>query len=120
MNEAGLSSAQLEELRQTLERLREELEVQRARTRAEAAPVAPDDAIGRLSRVDAMQQAQMAKANEEAASQRLRLVLRATERIESPEFGLCTRCEEEIEWSRLKARPESPLCLRCQSARERG
>ena len=118
MNDADLSEAQLSEARAALLQLRDELELQRERVRVESAPVAPDDAIGRLSRMDAMQQAQMAKANELSAGLRLRLVHRALEQMDQGEFGLCRSCEETIEWARLRARPESPMCLRCQSARE--
>ncbi len=118
MNEAGLDATQLENLRTSLEGLRDELEQQREKVRAETAPVAPDDAIGRLTRMDAMQQREMALASAEAATRRLHAVLRALDRIEDPEFGLCTRCEEAIEWPRLRARPEASLCLGCQGARE--
>ncbi len=43
----------------------------------------------------------------------------AIRKIEDGTYGLCERCEEEIEAKRLKARPVAPLCLRCQEEEER-
>ena len=36
------------------------------------------------------------------------------QRIEDGEFGKCEECDEEIEFSRLKARPTQSLCAQCQ------
>ncbi len=39
-----------------------------------------------------------------------------TRLAQDPEaFGYCLRCDEMIAWKRLEARPESTLCLDCQS-----
>jgi len=78
-----------------------------------------DEPIGRISRVDAMQQQKMLAANRQAAQQRRRQVEAALDRIEAGEYGECQGCGEEIEPRRLRAQPEAPLCLDCQSRRER-
>ncbi|MCW5966793.1 MAG: TraR/DksA C4-type zinc finger protein [Bryobacterales bacterium] len=44
---------------------------------------------------------------------RLELVENAIRRLECGEYGYCARCEDEISYARLKARPESHLCGRC-------
>jgi DnaK suppressor protein len=36
------------------------------------------------------------------------------QRIEDGEFGKCEECHEEIEFSRLKARPTQSVCVQCQ------
>jgi DnaK suppressor protein len=74
--------------------------------------------VGRLSRMDAMQAQQLAKASKEALSVRLRQVGQALRNLQRGEFGDCLRCEEPIGFKRLKARPEAPLCLSCQGQRE--
>lgn len=109
------------------ERLRGELEALAARlardleSSAEAArPVALDQpSVGRVSRIDAIQQQKMLEANRASQRSRLQLVRAALRRIEEGSYGECLGCEEPIAPARLEARPETPLCLECQSARER-
>jgi len=33
-------------------------------------------------------------------------------------YGRCVRCGERIEWARLEALPEAPLCMHCQRRKE--
>jgi DnaK suppressor protein len=65
-----------------------------------------------------MQQQRMIAANRDAARQRRRQTEAALARCEADEYGDCSGCGEPIGYARLKARPESPLCVRCQSSRE--
>lgn len=78
-----------------------------------------DQPIGRLTRVDALQQQSMAKANRAAAQVRLRQVEAALKRVEDGLYGYCLECDEPIGHARLRVRPEAPLCIRCQESRER-
>ncbi len=114
-----LTEAQVKELEKDLVDLRTELESLVEVRAAEAKPVEIDTAFGRLSRMDAMQQQQMAKANRASQRRRLQLVQVALTNIARGEYGYCGRCEEPIGYRRLKARPESRLCLDCQSSVER-
>ena len=102
-----------------MERARSELEAMLDRTAEGARPVDLDEPIGRLSRMEAMQQQQMTKASQRSAQARHDLVMSALAAIEGERYGDCRRCEEPIGWRRLKARPESAFCLACQSAVER-
>ncbi len=114
-----LTPPQHEELRQTLDALGDELrhilEVSEDGTR----PVDLDQPIGRLSRMDAMQQQSMARANRQTAQLRLKQVSAALQRFSKEEYGYCMECEEPIGYTRLKVRPEAALCIVCQSQRER-
>lgn len=74
--------------------------------------------IGRLSRMDAIQQQAMAAAEKRRAEQRLEAVEAALEFHSEGDYGFCKACEEPLAFARLKARPESPLCVPC--LRERG
>jgi DnaK suppressor protein len=105
--------------RRALQKLHEELSELVASTREAVKPVDLDEPIGRLSRVDAMQQQRMVAANRQAAQQRRRQVEAALGRIDSDEYGECLDCGEDIEPGRLEVQPEAPLCLECQSQRER-
>lgn len=113
-----LTDAQRAELQRTLEALAAELGSQLERSRDGARPVDLDEPIGRVSRVDAMQQQQMIAANRSAAGRRRRQVEAALERCRDGTLGECAACGDEIGWARLSARPESALCLACQQRRE--
>jgi DnaK suppressor protein len=106
--------------RAELMRLREEL-LATADSAAEGArPVDLEEPIGRISRVDAMQQQKMVAVNRQAAQQRRHLVEGALSRIEAGEYGECLGCGEEIDPRRLEAQPEAPFCIECQGRREQG
>jgi len=69
--------------------------------------------IGRLARMDAMQQQAMALATEERREQMRIRIAAALKRIEVDEYGDCIRCGEEIVARRLELDPATPLCLAC-------
>ena len=74
--------------------------------------------VGRVSRIDAIQQQQMAIAGREQG-ERLALTLhRALQRIDDGSYGYCLHCEEPIGFARLQARPQATLCLVCQEKSE--
>lgn len=118
MNEE-LTDDELEELHERLLELKEDLGRVLRSARESSRPVDLDDPIGRLSRVDALQQQSMAKAHRKRVETRLRLTAQALELHKKGDYGFCRFCEEPIGYKRLKARPESPMCVACQSERER-
>jgi RNA polymerase-binding transcription factor len=113
-----LTNDQIEKFRRKLLELQGELKALLATTRAETRPVDLGAPIGRLSRMDAMQQQSMAKANRRGHEIRLQQISAALAAIDSGNYGFCKSCEEPIGYARLTARPETPLCLECQSRRE--
>ncbi|OGW51132.1 MAG: hypothetical protein A2V62_02055 [Nitrospirae bacterium RBG_19FT_COMBO_58_9] len=42
----------------------------------------------------------------------------ALDRIDQNTYGICERCEEEIPYPRLKARPVTTLCINCKTLEE--
>jgi DnaK suppressor protein len=114
-----LSKSDIAALGDRLEALRDELDALLASTAERARPVDLDQPIGRVSRVDALQQQSMLVANRAAASQRRQRVEAALRRIAQDEYGDCVRCGEPIDPRRLDAHPEAPLCVACQELRER-
>jgi len=110
-----LSEKQNEVLRLQLVELIAELETALQVNASSAAPVVLDQSsVGRLSRMDAMQQQAMAKATREKAQLRLGQCKRALSAFERGEYGLCRKCEEPIGFRRLSAKPEAPFCVDCQ------
>jgi DnaK suppressor protein len=87
-------------------------------TRDDAAPVALDLPIGRLSRIDAIQQQKMAEARRTGYAKGLEALEAAIARFERGTYGECLECGETIAYKRLRARPEALLCLECQEDRE--
>jgi len=109
-----LTEAQRQELHQDLVQLQKNLRATLAdpsRTQI----VDLDLPIGRLSRVDALQQQAMAEAEHRRAAQRLDAVQAAISFFEEGDYGFCKACGEDMPWGRLKARPETPLCVPCLS-----
>ncbi|WP_416897138.1 MAG: TraR/DksA family transcriptional regulator [Minwuia sp.] len=72
--------------------------------------------VGRLSRMDAMQQQEMAKASEQKRAAELRRIDAALARIDEGEFGYCLDCGEEISEKRLEVDPATPRCIDCANA----
>jgi DnaK suppressor protein len=116
-----LSEAELAELRGDHDMLARELRDGLGASAEGARPVELDQtAIGRVSRIDAIQQQKMLVANRQAQKSRLQQVQSALHRFDAEEYGECLGCGEGVGYTRLKARPEAFLCIECQSARERG
>lgn len=106
--------------RSKLEALEAELGDALASSAEAARPVKLDQAtVGRVSRIDAIQQQKMLEANRSAQRVRLHQVQAALRRLDDDEYGDCLSCGEAISAARLGARPETPFCVVCQSARER-
>ncbi len=76
-------------------------------------PVAPDNAIGRLTRMEAINSKSINEAALRKAQDRLIKLQRALGKIEDPDFGLCRECEEPIPSARLMILPETELCVQC-------
>jgi len=109
-----LTEEQLAEMQTRLSALRDELTALLENTREGTRPVALDEPIGRLTRMDAIQQQSMSAANRRQTDLQLRKVMQALGRVERGEYGLCRRCEGPIGYARLSARPESTFCVACQ------
>lgn len=71
------------------------------------------DSVGRLSRMDALQQQAMAKAQERRRAQERARIAAALERLDQGEWGYCARCGEEIAKPRLAHDPSVAVCVGC-------
>ncbi|MEO0327002.1 MAG: TraR/DksA C4-type zinc finger protein [Pseudomonadota bacterium] len=70
-------------------------------------------AVGRLSRMDAMQQQAMAEAQERTRQLDLQRIELALRRIREDDYGYCLDCDEEIADGRLAIDPMAEKCVRC-------
>lgn len=118
MNDA-LTETQRAQLHASLLNLQTELEALLLASEESVKTVDLDQPIGRLSRMDAMQQQKMAQANRAAHQMRAKQVVAALAAFQGDEYGYCKLCDEPIGFKRLKAKPEAPFCLTCQSRNEK-
>ena len=78
------------------------------------APVTLDQqSVGRLSRMDAMQQQSMELATEERRQHRLATLAAALRRVKSDDYGFCLKCDDKIAAGRLAVDPAVTLCIDC-------
>lgn len=76
-------------------------------------PIAPDCSLGRLTRLEAMQEQEISVNRLHEAGIRLNKLEYALRKVDTPEYGICMECEEPIATDRLKLMPEASLCIRC-------
>ncbi len=80
----------------------------------EAAPVELDQArVGRLTRMDAMQQQAMSQATARLADLERQRIQSALGRMQSGDYGYCVICDEEIAEGRLQFDPSILTCISC-------
>ena len=113
MHGVQFDSATLGGFRRRLEERRDELAALIAQGRRADQPVSRDNAIGRLTRQDALQQQQMSAALIRRYVQELNRVQSALQTIETGTYGLCKRCGEPIAAARLNALPYAIQCMHC-------
>ena len=105
------------ELRQQLEdELRSIEETAAERASASATVILDQQAVGRLSRMDAMQQQAMAQAESRRAAARVKMIRSALAKIGDQDYGLCETCDEPIAEGRLRVDPAALLCITCAEA----
>ena len=70
-------------------------------------------AVGRLSRMDSLQNQSMAKNLRERELVSLALIQEALRRLDNDTYGVCTECGGRIVAERLFVFPESATCASC-------
>jgi DnaK suppressor protein len=114
-----LTPEQLTELRSELERELARLERTMESSREAARPVELDQtAVGRLSRIDALQNQQLSADLHSRSEARHALIVDALERMASGTYGACLRCGRSIPFGRLIAFPEARTCAACSARGE--
>ena len=76
-------------------------------------PIAPDSAIGRISRMDAINNRSVYEASERNILSRLSQLNNTLKMTGDADFGICTKCRQSIPIERLRIRPEIRRCAGC-------
>ncbi|MEM6463146.1 MAG: TraR/DksA C4-type zinc finger protein [Pseudomonadota bacterium] len=106
----------LEIARKRLAKRRAELEsVSKLSEQARATVELDQQAVGRLSRMDSMQQQAMAQAQERLRQRELLRIEMAERRINTEDYGYCAECDVEIPDGRLEIDPMAEKCVACAS-----
>jgi DnaK suppressor protein len=76
-------------------------------------PIAPENSIGRISRMDAINNKSVVEAALREAKNKMQQLLIMQSKIEEIDFGACIKCKQEIPFGRLMIRPHSKFCVNC-------
>ncbi|MBD3617565.1 MAG: TraR/DksA C4-type zinc finger protein [Gracilimonas sp.] len=76
-------------------------------------PIPLDASIGRVSRMDAINNKTINESSLREKTQQLKKLERALENSESGNFGICTKCASEIPFGRLEYMPHTTRCVNC-------
>ncbi len=105
-----------EELKEIMEIIRNEIHklTQKISELKEfTAPVSPDNAIGRISRMDAINNKSIVEASQRNLQSRLDQLHNISQVVNEKDYGLCIKCHKSIAIERLRIRPEIRLCASC-------
>ena len=76
-------------------------------------PIAPENAIGRISRMDAINNKTVNEAALREAELKLANLKIALSNINDPGFGTCHNCKNPIPIGRILLVPQSRFCVNC-------
>ncbi|MEP1152340.1 MAG: TraR/DksA C4-type zinc finger protein [Balneola sp.] len=76
-------------------------------------PIPLDASIGRISRMDAINNKTINESSMREKKKILQRLEKALENSDSKDFGLCTKCGNEIPFGRLEYIPHTTRCVSC-------
>jgi len=76
-------------------------------------PIAPENAIGRISRMDAINNKSVAEAALRKAEEKLNKLKYVQGQLDDKDFGLCLKCKKQIPIGRILLMPQSRYCVNC-------
>lgn len=78
-------------------------------------PIAPENAIGRISRMDAINNRSVNEAALRKAETKLRNLEVALSKVDDSDFGICLKCKQHIPLGRILLMPHAVHCVQCSS-----
>ena len=108
-----MNLAEKQELKRNIEQAIEAQGILIASLAETSKPVAPDNAIGRLSRMEALNDRAVSEASLNAARHKLSRLENALSKVDQPDFGLCVSCDNPIPPGRILLMPEATRCVPC-------
>lgn len=97
------------EIKQMIKKITEEVKS----LEESSAPVKPENSIGRISRMDAINNKSVVEASLRNRKRKLSKMQVALSKIGDETFGICSQCKKSINPKRIALMPESDRCVRC-------
>ena len=76
-------------------------------------PISPENAIGRISRMDAINNKSVNEASLRSLMEKAKKIEIALSKLNDPDFGTCRKCKNHIPEGRLLLMPGATLCVKC-------
>lgn len=108
-----MTSEQKEQLKAAIEKKIAENRQSILDLREATKPMGLDSAIGRVSRMDYINNKSISEAELQKAEAKLKALERWLSLYNTDQFGKCSRCGQEININRLLLMPESTRCIHC-------
>ncbi|MDE2642335.1 MAG: TraR/DksA C4-type zinc finger protein [Verrucomicrobiota bacterium] len=108
-----MNADRIEHFRERLQQLAGEINADLAANKDDAGIVELDTSIGRLSRMDAMQNQQMALELRRRRENQLLRIDNAFKRMDQGRYGKCGKCGKLIDEARLEIFPDVVTCVAC-------
>lgn len=108
-----MNKDQKEKIREQIQKEIEKTERSISEYKSLIQPIAPDCAIGRVSRMDSIISQNIPKEALKKAELKLNNLEYAKKNIENDGFGICARCGADIPIGRILLVPHSKFCVNC-------
>ena len=76
-------------------------------------PIAPENSIGRVSRMDAINNKSIVEAALRVAKKKMFELKEVKIMVNEKDFGICRKCNKEIPYGMLQIQPQSRFCVIC-------
>ena len=76
-------------------------------------PIAPENSIGRISRMDAINNKSVVEAALRVVIDKMQQLNSMQKKIKDADFGICKKCKQAIPFGRLIIQPYSKFCVIC-------
>lgn len=107
MDEEEIKALVLKKIKQTKEQIADYKDM--------AQPISPDDSLGRITRMDAINNKSVVDAAIRQAEDKLSKLKHVLNKLGTDDFGKCSRCGGSIPIQRILIMPESAYCVKCAS-----
>lgn len=108
-----MKQEELKKLEKEIKEMIKQLSVEISDLEESAGPVAPENSIGRISRMDAINNKSVVEASLRNRKRKLSKLHLSLENLHKPGFGLCSNCNKSINPKRLMLMPQSDKCVNC-------
>lgn len=108
-----MDQAKQDEMREIIEEKIEETKEEITQLKELTKPIQPDNAYGRLSRMDAINNKTINDAALRKQKSQLQKLERALDKINKGKYGTCLKCGDDIPIGRLKFMPWTTKCVKC-------